>query len=58
MNERFLNRRVLGWNVTSVIVFGRAKITEDCETTEDKACKLAYKYYPQKKRLKKIWHVP
>ena len=34
------------WNVTSVIVFGRAKMIEDRETTEDKVRKLALKYYP------------
>ena len=34
------------WNVTSVIVFGRAMLIEDRETTEDRIRKLAYKYYP------------
>lgn len=37
------------WNVTSVVVFGRAKIIEDLKTIEDRVRKLAYKYYPTKK---------
>jgi len=34
------------WNVTSVVVFGRARIIEDTKMTEDKARKLAIKYFP------------
>jgi len=34
------------WNVTSVIIFGKAKLIEDRKTTEEKVSKLAYKYYP------------
>jgi len=36
------------WNVTSVIVFGRAKIINDRKITEDMVRNLAYKYYPTK----------
>jgi len=34
------------WNVTSVIVFGRARLIEDRALTEEKARKLALKYFP------------
>lgn len=36
------------WNITSVIVFGRAKFIEDRKIAEDRVRKLAYKYYPTK----------
>lgn len=45
-NEGFREEGRWEWNVTSVIVFGRAKIIEDRETTEDRVRKLALKYYP------------
>lgn len=34
------------WNITSVIVFGRAKLIEDRALTEEKVRKLALKYFP------------
>ncbi|WKY46618.1 pyridoxamine 5'-phosphate oxidase family protein [Eubacteriaceae bacterium ES3] len=39
------------WNVTSVIVFGRAKLIEDSEIKEDKVRKLALKYYPTREEV-------
>lgn len=39
------------WNVTSVIVFGRAKLIDDRELTEDKLRKLALKYYPTREEV-------
>jgi len=45
-NTGFKKEGCWEWNVTSVIVFGRAKLIEDMEMTEDKARKLALKYYP------------
>jgi nitroimidazol reductase NimA-like FMN-containing flavoprotein (pyridoxamine 5'-phosphate oxidase superfamily) len=36
------------WNVTSVIIFGRAKLIENRDLTEEKVRKLAYKYFPTK----------
>jgi len=48
-NKGFRKEGRWEWNVTSVIVFGRAKIIEDGEMTEDKVRKMAYKYFPTKK---------
>ncbi len=45
-NTGFKKEGCWEWNVTSVIVFGRAKLIEDRNLTEDKARKLALKYYP------------
>lgn len=41
------------WNVTSVIVFGRAKLIQDRTMTEDKVRKLALKYYPTEEEVEK-----
>ncbi len=50
-NTGFKKEGCWEWNVTSVIVFGRAKLVEDREITEDKARKLALKYYPTKEEV-------
>ncbi len=42
------------WNITSVIVFGRAKLIEDKEMKEDRLRKLALKYYPTKEEVEDI----
>jgi len=34
------------WNLNSVIVFGRATLIEDTQTTHDRVRKIAEKYYP------------
>jgi nitroimidazol reductase NimA-like FMN-containing flavoprotein (pyridoxamine 5'-phosphate oxidase superfamily) len=47
-NTGFKNEGCWEWNVTSVIVFGRAKIIKDSEIIEDRVRKLAIKYYPSK----------
>ncbi|NLX64805.1 MAG: pyridoxamine 5'-phosphate oxidase family protein [Clostridiaceae bacterium] len=47
-NEGFKLEGHWEWNITSVIVFGRAKIIEDRKIAEDMVRKLAYKYYPTK----------
>lgn len=50
-NTGFRKEGCWDWNVTSVIVFGRAKLIEDNKTTEDRVRKLAYKYYPTKEEV-------
>ena len=39
------------WNVTSVIVFGRAELIEDAAQTSEKVRKLAMKYYPTEEEV-------
>ena len=34
------------YHVSSCVVFGRARLVEDCKTTEEKVRKFALKYYP------------
>jgi len=41
------------WNVTSVIIFGRARMIEDREVKEDKLRRLALKYYPTEEEVEK-----
>ncbi len=43
------------WNVTSVIVFGRAKIIEDKEIIVDRALKLALKYFPAREEIEEVF---
>jgi nitroimidazol reductase NimA-like FMN-containing flavoprotein (pyridoxamine 5'-phosphate oxidase superfamily) len=43
------------WNITSVIVFGRAKIIEDREITGDRLRKLALKYYPTEEEVEEMF---
>lgn len=50
------------WNVTSVIVFGRAELVADAAQTREKVRKLAMKYYPTEEEVdaemeKSIEHV-
>lgn len=39
------------WNVTSVVVFGKAKLVEDKTIIEDRLRKMATKYYPSEKEV-------
>lgn len=50
-NTGFKKEGCWEWNVTSVIVFGRAKLIEDRQITEDRSRKLALKYYPTKEEV-------
>ncbi len=50
-NTGFKKEGCWEWNVTSVIVFGRAKLIEDRKMTEDKVRKLALKYYPTEEEV-------
>lgn len=43
------------WYVTSVIVFGRAKIIEDRDATEDKVRKFALKYFPTREEIEEVF---
>lgn len=43
------------WNVTSVIVFGRAKIIEDKGIIVDRALKLALKYFPAREEIEEVF---
>ncbi|KAB1437517.1 pyridoxamine 5'-phosphate oxidase family protein [Candidatus Galacturonibacter soehngenii] len=52
-NTGFKKEGCWEWNVTSVIVFGRASLIEDRKITEDKSRKLALKYYPTKEEVEK-----
>jgi len=45
-NQGFKKEGCWEWNVTSVIVFGRAKLIDDKVMAEEKIRKLALKYYP------------
>jgi len=47
-NKGFKKEGCWEWNVSSVIVFGRAKLIQDREVTEDRVRQLALKYYPTK----------
>ena len=47
-NQGFKKEGSWEWNVTSVIIFGKAKLIQDREVTEDRVRKLALKYYPTK----------
>mgnify|MGYP003878422553 FL=1 len=52
-NTGYRNEGQWWWNVTSVVVFGRAKIIEDREKIEEKARKLAIKYFPTMEEVEK-----
>ncbi len=47
-NQGFRKEGHWEWNVTSVVVFGRAILIEDRKITVDKLRALAFKYYPTK----------
>lgn len=53
-NQGFKKESCWEWNVTSVIVFGRASLIEDKELTEDRCRKLALKYYPTEEEAEKV----
>ena len=46
------------WNVTSVIVFGRARFIDDRSFWEDKLRKLTEKYYPSAEAVEAAMHIP
>ena len=52
-NTGYQDKGCWAWNVSSVIVFGRARLVEVRETVEDRVRKLAMKYYPTMEEVEK-----
>lgn len=50
-NDGFKKENDWAWNVTSVIVFGKAELVEEGAVVEEKVRKLALKYYPTKEEV-------
>ncbi len=45
-NDGYVDDGDWAYHVSSCVVFGRARLVEDCKTTEEKVRKFALKYYP------------
>jgi uncharacterized protein len=52
-NTGYQDEGCWAWNVSSVIVFGRARLVENREMAEDRVRKLAMKYYPTMEEVEK-----
>jgi len=50
-NDGFKKEGCWEWNITSVIIFGRAKIINDRKIVEEKVRSIALKYYPTKDEI-------
>lgn len=50
-NQGFKKEGDWAWNVTSVIIFGKAKLEHDASLTNEKVRILAEKYYPTKEEI-------
>lgn len=57
-NQGFKTEENWEWNVTSVIVFGKAKLIKDKEIMEDYLLKIALKYYPTEEEAKAEMNTP
>jgi len=52
-NQGFKKEGCWEWNITSVIIFGRAKLIQNGELIEDRLRKMAFKYYPTEEEAEK-----
>lgn len=50
-NQGFITDDSWEWNVTSVVVFGKARLVNDNTIIEDRLRKMANKYYPNKEEV-------
>lgn len=57
-NQGFKKDNNWEWNVTSVVVFGKAKIINDLSVKEEKLRRLAVKYYPTREEVEKEMNGP
>lgn len=57
-NQGFKKEGHWEWNVTSVVVFGRAKLLTDRAFWEDKQRKMAEKYYPTAEEIESEMYSP